>query len=161
MSNVKRRQRSKYEGGFDDKLQKKVVMMAAAVAAAADMEKKMDGVDDRQQKVVVVQEAAAGVEEEKKTKMEGGVDDEQQQKHTWARGGDGWDATHLASKNLSPPQEPKIRKLEKNSKKGKSAIFFWKILLFRDFCMKRLDPYLLKMLLASYFCFRKNPSFLL
>ncbi len=41
--------------------------------------------------------------------------------HTWARGEEGGDAPPLASKNLSPPLEPKIRDLQKISgqKRGK------------------------------------------
>ncbi len=59
--------------------------------------------------------------------------------HTWARGG-GWggDAPPLASKNLSPPLEPKIRDLQKNSghKKEKVNIFLKKILSYVIFARK-------------------------
>ncbi len=61
-------------------------------------------------------------------------------------GGMGGDAPPLASKNLSPPLEPKIRDLQKKflPKKGKSAIFFEKSLSFVIFARKDLDPYFVK-----------------
>ena len=75
--------------------------------------------------------------------------------HTWARGGMGGDAPPLASKNLSPPLEPKIRDLQKKiwPKKGESAFFLEKISLFRDFCTERPDTYFVKKLLVFYSCF--------
>ncbi len=56
--------------------------------------------------------------------------------------GEGWgDAPPLASKNLSPPLEPKIRDLQKNSgqKKEKSA-FFWKNLSLSLFLHGKTGP---------------------
>ena len=62
------------------------------------------------------------------------------------KGGMEGDAPPLASKNLSPPLQPEIRDLQKNSghKKGKSYYFLIKISLLRDFCTERLDPYFVK-----------------
>ncbi len=53
--------------------------------------------------------------------------------HTWATGGDGGGAPSLASKNLSPPLEPKIRNLQKNSGQGMGKIEFFEIVFF-NFC---------------------------
>ena len=78
--------------------------------------------------------------------------------------GDGGDAPPLASKNLSPPLEPKIRDLQKNfwPKKGEPCNFVLKKSpSFVIFVQKDWTPFLLKKLLVSYSCFRKNPSFLL
>ena len=88
---------------------------------------------------------------------------EKSQRHTWASGG-GWggDAPPLASKNLSPPLEPKIRDLKKIlTKKRKKCIFLKKSLSFMIFARKDRTLILLKKLLVSYSYFHKNPSFLL
>ena len=78
-------------------------------------------------------------------------------------GGWGGDAPPLASKNLSPPLEPKIRDLQKNSgQKKKKNTFFKKISFFCDFCTEKLDPYFVKKrFLFLTLVFLKNPSFLL
>ena len=78
-------------------------------------------------------------------------------------GGMGGDAPPLASKNLSPPLEPKIRDLQKNSgqKRGKGQIFLKKSLSFVIFAWNDWTLILLKKLLVSYSCFCKNPNFLL
>ncbi len=58
--------------------------------------------------------------------------------HTWATGG-GWggDAPPLASKNLSPPLEPKIRDLPKKFGPGTGENYFFFEKLFFFLCFSK------------------------
>ena len=73
----------------------------------------------------------------------------------------GKDASPLASKNLSPPVEPKIRDLQKKwARKGEKLFFLKKIFIFFGFLSDEMALMLLKNCF-SFSCFHKNPCFLL